>query len=95
MEYRLSLIHISTNKNNAVLLKVVTNTWNVRTNFDTVRKSYSGNLSEDVYKRQVVQFETADGASPRPIAIMIGPVTTGGKNLITFSMPSFPNSDLP
>ena len=36
----------------------------------------------------VVQFETADGASPRPIAIMIGPVTTGGKNLITFSMPT-------
>ena len=36
----------------------------------------------------VVQFETADGASPRPIAMIIGPVTTGGKNLITFSMPT-------
>ena len=30
---------------------------------------------------------TAEGAKERPIQIIIGPVTTGGKNLITFLMP--------
>lgn len=35
----------------------------------------------------VVQFETADGASPRPIAMMIGPVTTGGKISLPFQCP--------
>ena len=35
----------------------------------------------------VVQFETAEGARPRPIAMMMGPVTTGGKNFITLLTP--------
>ena len=33
-------------------------------------------------------FETADGASPRPIQMMIGPVTTGGRNFITRLTPT-------
>ncbi len=33
-------------KNNAVLLKVVADAGDVGTDFNTVRKSYSGNLSE-------------------------------------------------
>ena len=33
------------------------------------------------------QLLIALGASPSPIAIMIGPVTTGGKNFITLLMP--------
>ena len=36
----------------------------------------------------VEQLLIALGASPRPIAIMIGPVTTGGKNLITLLIPT-------
>ena len=36
----------------------------------------------------VEQLFTADGARPRPIAIMIGPVTTGGKSFITFDTPT-------
>ena len=36
----------------------------------------------------VEQLPTADGARPKPIAMMIGPVTTGGKNLITLSIPT-------
>ena len=35
----------------------------------------------------VEQLLIALGASPSPIAIMIGPVTTGGKNFITLLMP--------
>ena len=35
----------------------------------------------------VEQFVIADAESVRPIAMMIGPVTTGGKHLITFLMP--------
>ena len=31
---------------------------------------------------------TAEGASESPIQIMIGPVTTGGRNLITFLTPT-------
>ena len=36
----------------------------------------------------VLQFVTADGARPRPIAIIIGPVTTGGKSFITLLTPT-------
>ena len=32
-------------------------------------------------------LETADGARESPIQIMIGPVTTGGRNFITFFTP--------
>ena len=35
----------------------------------------------------VSQFLMAVGARMRPIEIMIGPVTTGGKNVITFLTP--------
>ena len=33
-------------------------------------------------------FAIADGASERPIQMIIGPVTTGGKNFITFLIPT-------
>ena len=33
-------------------------------------------------------FEIADGASERPMQIIIGPVTTGGKNFITRFTPT-------
>ena len=33
-------------------------------------------------------LETAEPASPRPIQIIIGPVTTGGKNLMIFFTPT-------
>ena len=36
----------ATDKNNAVLLKVVANAGDIGTDFNTVRKSYSGDLSE-------------------------------------------------
>ena len=36
----------------------------------------------------LLQFVTADGARPRPIAIIIGPVTTGGKSFITLFTPT-------
>ena len=36
----------------------------------------------------VAQLLSADGARQRPIAIIIGPVTTGGKNFITFLTPT-------
>jgi hypothetical protein len=36
----------------------------------------------------IIKCLEEEGVSTRPIAIMIGPVTTGGKNLITFSMPT-------
>ena len=35
----------------------------------------------------VVQLLMADGARLRPMAMMIGPVTTGGKNFMTFLLP--------
>ena len=35
----------------------------------------------------VEQFVTADAESVRPMAIMIGPVTTGGKHFMTFATP--------
>ena len=36
----------------------------------------------------VEQLPTAEGASPSPMAIIIGPVTTGGKKRITLLMPT-------
>ena len=36
----------STDKNNAMLLKVVSLSWNVACYFDTVRQTYSGDLSK-------------------------------------------------
>ena len=33
-------------------------------------------------------FETAEGASDKPMQMMIGPVTTGGKKCITFLTPT-------
>ena len=33
-------------------------------------------------------FETADGARLKPIQIIIGPVTTGGRKRITFLIPT-------
>ena len=36
----------------------------------------------------LLQLLTADGARPRPIAIMIGPVTTGGNSFITLLTPT-------
>ena len=33
-------------------------------------------------------LETADGASERPMQMMIGPVTTGGRKCITFLTPT-------
>ena len=36
----------------------------------------------------VEAFDTADGARLRPIQIMIGPVTAGGRNRITFLTPT-------
>ena len=38
--------------------------------------------------QSVLQLFIADGASMRPMAIIIGPVTTGGKNFITFFAPN-------
>ena len=35
-----------------------------------------------------VQLFTADGASPKPIAMIIGPVTTGGKSFIILLIPT-------
>ena len=35
-----------------------------------------------------LQLFTADGASPKPIAIIIGPVTTGGKSFIILLIPT-------
>ena len=35
----------------------------------------------------VVQLLMAEGARLRPMAMMIGPVTTGGKNFMTFLLP--------
>ena len=37
--------------------------------------------------QHVTQLFSADGAKQRPIAIIIGPVTTGGNNFITFETP--------
>ena len=37
--------------------------------------------------QQVVQLLTAIGARTRPMPMMIGPVTTGGKNFITVLTP--------
>ena len=40
-------------------------------------------------KSQLVEaFEIAEGASERPMHMIIGPVTTGGRNLITFATPT-------
>ena len=33
-------------------------------------------------------FATAEGASPRPIQMIIGPVTTGGRKRMTFLTPT-------
>ena len=48
----------------------------------TIEKAITANI------RFVFALFTADAASDKPIQIIIGPVTTGGKNLITFLTPT-------